>query len=921
MDYIEVFQNLRYNNKYGRKSPHKAVLMLTVIEMLERNILSNNEVYYDDKLKSMFLKVWNKVMPDSPLFHSEAYLPFWYLQSDSFWHIVPVRGKEEILSLMRDTNIKPSEPKLEDCVRYAELDEDLYFMMTLPSGRSSLKRVLLEAYTQLSEMQIEKFAVSSDNNIDYSISALSDYEKFNSNEDKKKNTVLVEADGDLVRQFLSLNEDIQIVFNLQYYSFLKSHRNEREMLKAVCPTVYDLLDKIVNNPINQGEISPSFAFTYDNFLSDLKIALMSEEESMELIDKIGEAIKKLRGNNNVEITTPIVEIKDLDIHASDSEEEVCADEEDVLPQDYIIENHANRCCIIDNRGVQVFSSSGKLIRLNNIFYGISYSDSLVSMTIIKVSSKGAFSLGRRIISAHKHSSLYASLDKQNYVNQFKAVKYDSDCDEYYIQVDNRWYGSSGFYADLNDGVTAKVSNNDSSDEKVVTSGSRSGKPWTHEEEELITSHFNNGIDINAIASIVGRSEGGIKARLAKLGLIEYNYGQDDENPVKLTPKKEEEYNEDDFKIDNTFTMCSIYNNQGEKVFSSDGKLKYLNGKLYRFNLKDECFTLKSMLFDGSKWKKGAKKIVAYPRTDLFRILYNAIDYCDDIEDIDDNPIFEECRLKVAGEWYCYNGTPVITIPENGSEKEMQTNDVEDIASQFTVKIGETLKIFPSQMVGKVVDLRIDKSGHRKIVVQAASGTLMEIYDSKYLYQKQPEKAEDVLPKKKRARIKDVAKESVNSDVIEESQDVIEKIHDSVEQRAKKYAVIGCWIKWKPTGDIGKVISFFRDGQVRKMIIRTQSGDEKELYDNPSAYDVIFGRGAAVESVESSSTVIDNDTHSKTSANKKVRIGDIIKIKSYNARCKVIRIEKFAASFTKLIVEFDDGHQDWIIDNPDLYTIL
>lgn len=147
MDYIEAFKNLRTNNKYGRKSPHKAILMLTVIELYEQNILTDNEIFYDENLKSMFLKVWNRVLPKEPLFHPDAYLPFWYLQNDSFWHVVPNRGKEDILSLMRDTNIKPSEAKLNDSVRYAELDEDLYFLMTLPSGRSSLKRVLLETYT------------------------------------------------------------------------------------------------------------------------------------------------------------------------------------------------------------------------------------------------------------------------------------------------------------------------------------------------------------------------------------------------------------------------------------------------------------------------------------------------------------------------------------------------------------------------------------------------------------------------------------------------------------------------------------------------------------------------------------------------------------------------------------------------------
>ena len=55
MDYIEAFQNLRTNNKYGRKSPHKAVLMLTVIELFEQNKITVNEIPYDDNLKEKFL--------------------------------------------------------------------------------------------------------------------------------------------------------------------------------------------------------------------------------------------------------------------------------------------------------------------------------------------------------------------------------------------------------------------------------------------------------------------------------------------------------------------------------------------------------------------------------------------------------------------------------------------------------------------------------------------------------------------------------------------------------------------------------------------------------------------------------------------------------------------------------------------------
>ena len=301
MDYVEAFKNLRTNNKYGRKSPHKAVLMLTVIELFEKNILTDKEIYYDEKLKSVFLKVWNRVMPEEPLFHSEAYLPFWYLQNDSFWHIVPIRGKEEILSLMSDTNIKPSEAKLNDSVKYAELDEDLCFLMTLPSGRSSLKRALLETYFNLTEEQIEKLSESSDNSIDYSISALSEYNNILTKKGDEVKSNVAQVDEETILQFNGLNEDLKIALNYEYYSFLKKHRSEREMFKEVCPTVFDLYHNIVNHPIRKEEITPSIAFLYENFLSDLKISLMSEDNATELIEYIEKAIHVLQGNIDVKI--------------------------------------------------------------------------------------------------------------------------------------------------------------------------------------------------------------------------------------------------------------------------------------------------------------------------------------------------------------------------------------------------------------------------------------------------------------------------------------------------------------------------------------------------------------------------------------------------------------------------------------------
>ncbi len=581
MDYIESFKNLRTNNKYGRKSHHKAVMMLTVIELFEKNILTDNEIYYNDTLKSMFQKVWNKVLPKEPLFHPEAYLPFWYLQNDSFWHIVPVRGKEDILSLMRDANIKPSEAKLNDSVKCAEMDEDLYFLMTIASGRSSLKRALLETYTTLSERQIDSLSKSSDNVVDHSISAMNEYEEILSSAKNDDEVMNQESSNELIQQFRKLSDDLQIALNYEYYSFLKSHRSERGMLREICPDVYTLYDHIVNHPIHRTYISPSFSFTYENFLSDLKIALMSENSSIDLIDKIDGAIAVLRGDNTI-----------IDLPK--------AEEEDKATD------------VIEEQGMIPIESG-------------------------------------------------------------EIVSGDSEVEHVYLDV-------SGNIEKI---VTS--SRLDDSPKEEVTENRR-GKAWTEEEENILTRYFKLDVDIPTIAERFGRTEGAIKARLAKLGLIEYVYEK--EETVEKTVV-DEPYNQDDFQIQNSFTRCHILNKDGEKVFSADGKLIYISGRLYRLNLKRECFTLKSMHFNGSFWHRGEKKIVAYPNTTLYKVIDSASDYSLIIEDIVDSDVYENCKLRVNGIWFKYNGellSDYTTEQKEEQVKEQKDDEINITQERNMIKI-------------------------------------------------------------------------------------------------------------------------------------------------------------------------------------------------------------------------------------------
>ena len=50
-----------------------------------------------------------------------------------------------------------------------------------------------------------------------------------------------------------------------------------------------------------------------------------------------------------------------------------------------------------------------------------------------------------------------------------------------------------------------------------------------------------------------------------------------------------------------------------------------------------------------------KKIVAYPQSELYAIIDNEVRYENMIQDIADNQLFADCKVKVGGVWYDNNG--------------------------------------------------------------------------------------------------------------------------------------------------------------------------------------------------------------------------------------------------------------------------
>ncbi len=138
--YLNKFTQLRIDRSHGRPAPHKPILLLSIIEIIERGIITSNEIELTPEIVSTFLNYWNALYPAQK---GIVALPFFHLKSDGFWHLVPNDGYEKSFNLIR--HIKSSY-QIRDMVRHAYLDNELFTLFLLDKNRTMFRRAIINNY-------------------------------------------------------------------------------------------------------------------------------------------------------------------------------------------------------------------------------------------------------------------------------------------------------------------------------------------------------------------------------------------------------------------------------------------------------------------------------------------------------------------------------------------------------------------------------------------------------------------------------------------------------------------------------------------------------------------------------------------------------------------------------------------------------
>ena len=138
--YLHDFVSLKTAIVSGRPAPHKAILLLAIMELISEGQFKNNHIVLTEDLVERFNKIWDQHISKNAPFQQRVATPYWHLQNEPFYTLYFNDGTKagQIAN-------QYSVSKLRQIV-YASLDYELFELIQVDSCRDELSTVLIINY-------------------------------------------------------------------------------------------------------------------------------------------------------------------------------------------------------------------------------------------------------------------------------------------------------------------------------------------------------------------------------------------------------------------------------------------------------------------------------------------------------------------------------------------------------------------------------------------------------------------------------------------------------------------------------------------------------------------------------------------------------------------------------------------------------
>lgn len=141
--WLDRLYNLRREKRGSHERPHKPVLLLSIIDLLDRGLIRDNVVTLTDELIATFKRYFAVVRKsnDQPTIQN----PFFHLSGDGFWYLIARPGGQAVYQTGA-TSGAPSIAQLRQRATHASFDPELWSLIATPFSRHQVREALIARY-------------------------------------------------------------------------------------------------------------------------------------------------------------------------------------------------------------------------------------------------------------------------------------------------------------------------------------------------------------------------------------------------------------------------------------------------------------------------------------------------------------------------------------------------------------------------------------------------------------------------------------------------------------------------------------------------------------------------------------------------------------------------------------------------------
>lgn len=156
--YANAFSNLHTAKMKEHKAPHKAVLLLAIIDLVEDGMIATPRIVLSDELIDRFNQVWHHYLGISAIFSPDITKPFFHMQHERFWRLVEFAESDLSLAAecypyvegYKQTKELPtgaySIKAMRNTFQFAEIDGLLFQLLQNADARAMLRVILINEY-------------------------------------------------------------------------------------------------------------------------------------------------------------------------------------------------------------------------------------------------------------------------------------------------------------------------------------------------------------------------------------------------------------------------------------------------------------------------------------------------------------------------------------------------------------------------------------------------------------------------------------------------------------------------------------------------------------------------------------------------------------------------------------------------------